>query len=251
MDELPINQILQGDCLEVMKDFPDNSVDLVVADPPYNISNYGRAITKQGSDFKTADFGDWDKFDSVEKYTIWLLEITKQIKRLLKPKHQLYLFCDNHYAGHYVYKIEREVELEQKCPLVLYKRNPIPQLHKRNFRSSFDICILFTNNEDKKCEPFNFLGQSEMKNVQEYNLKKLTEHPTEKNLDIIKKFIKISSNKGDLVLDPFLGSGTTAVACKKLGRDFIGIEKEGKYVEMARERLKKTMGKKEGLKQYA
>jgi len=240
---LPINQVIQGDCLEVMKSLPAESIDLVIADFPYNISDYGRSITKVGSDFKKADFGEWDKFTSVEEYTCWMIEVMREINRLLKPKHQVYIFCDNHYAGYYTYHIERKVKpLQQKCPIVLYKRNPIPQMFKRNFRSSFDLCILFTKDVDKKCEPFNFLSQKVMKNVQEYNLKKLTKHPTEKNLEIIERFIKISSNRGDVVLDPFLGSGTTAVGCIKLGRSFIGIELKPEFVEMAKERIRKYLG---------
>lgn len=128
--------------------------------------------------------------------------------------------------------------MTQKCPIVCYKRNPIPQMRKKNFRSSFDMCVLFTKDKDKKCDPFNFLSQAEMKNVQEYNLRKLTKHPTEKNLELVKRFVKISSNENDLVLDPFAGSSTTAVACLELKRRFICIEKSPEFVKMSEERIK-------------
>ena len=231
------NKIYQGDCIEELKKFPDESVDLIIADFPYNISNYGNSITKVGSKFKKADFGEWDKFD-LEEYCLWVVKVMKEFERVLKPKHQAYCWFDNHFTGHYTYLIEKETGLTQKCPIVCYKRNPIPQMRKKNFRSSFDMCVLFTKDKDKKCEPFNFLQQSEMKNVQEYNLKKLTEHPTEKNLELVKRFIKISSNKGDLVVDCFAGSGTTAVACLVLERKFILIEKDDKYFKMCEDRIK-------------
>jgi len=231
------NKIYQGDCIEELNKFPDESVDLIIADFPYNISNYGNSITKVGSKFKKADFGEWDKFD-LEEYCLWVVKVMKEVERVLKPKHQAYCWFDNHFTGHYTYLIEKETGLTQKCPIVCYKRNPIPQMRKKNFRSSFDMCVLFTKDKDKKCEPFNFLQQSEMKNVQEYNLKKLTEHPTEKNLELVKRFIKISSNKGDLVVDCFAGSGTTAVASMELKRNFIVIEKDAKYFKMCEDRIK-------------
>jgi DNA modification methylase len=231
------NKIYQGDCIEELKKLPNGSVDLIIADFPYNISNYGNSITKVGSKFKKADFGEWDKFD-LEEYCLWVVKVMKEFERILKPKRQAYCWFDNHFTGHYTYLIEKETGLTQKCPIVCYKRNPIPQMRKKNFRSSFDMCVLFTKDKDKKCEPFNFLEQSEMKNVQEYNLKKLTEHPTEKNLELVKKFIKISSNKGDLVVDCFAGSGTTGLACIQLERDFILIERDNKYFKMCEDRLK-------------
>lgn len=238
------NKIIWGDCIEELQKLPDESIDLIIADFPYNISNYGNSITKVGSKFKKADFGEWDKFD-LEEYCLWVVKVMKEFERVLKTKHQAYCWFDNHFAGHYTYLIEKETELTQKCPIVCYKRNPIPQMRKKNFRSSFDMCILFTKDKDKKCEPFNFLKQEEMKNVQEYNLKKLTKHPTEKNLELVKKFIKISSNKGDLVVDCFAGSGTTAVACAELERNFILIEKDDKYFKMCEERIKPYLEQKQ------
>jgi len=237
LTKMETNKIYQGDCIEELKKLPDESADLIIADFPYNISNYGNSITKVGSKFKKADFGEWDKFD-LEEYCLWVVKVMKEFERVLKPKHQAYCWFDNHFTGHYTYLIEKETGLTQKCPIVCYKRNPIPQMRKKNFRSSFDMCVLFTKDKDKKCEPFNFLEQSEMKNVQEYNLKKLTEHPTEKNLELVKRFIKISSNKGDLVIDCFAGSGTTAVACLGLERKFILIEKDDKYFKMCEDRIK-------------
>lgn len=231
-------ELIHGDCLEKMKKL--DKVALIVADFPYNISNYGAAITKVGSQFKRADFGEWDKYN-FDDYCKWVINIFYQFQRLLPLKRQVYAWFDNHFTGHYTYLIEQKTEFTQKCPIVCYKRNPIPQLHKRNFRSSFDMCVLFTKDPKKKCEPFHFLRQEEMKNVQEYNLDKRTNHPTEKNLGLIKRFVQISSNKNDIVLDPFMGSGTTGVACKELGRKFIGIEINKDYYEIAKKRIANTM----------
>jgi DNA modification methylase len=236
---MQLNKIYKMDAVEFLKQLPDESMDLGILDFPYNISNYGRSITKVGSNFVTANFGEWDKYN-VEEHINWVLEIMKEVNRVLKKDRCVFIFLDNHYAGHYTYLIERQTELQQKCPIVLFKRNPIPQLYKRNFRSSFDFCILFVKNKDKKCAVFNFQNQTDMKNVQEYNLKKLTKHPTEKNMEIIKRFIKIGSNEGDVVFDCFMGSGTTAVASKQLGRNFVGCEINEEYIEMANKRLDST-----------
>jgi len=245
---LELNMIYNMDCIEGLKHLKDDSVDLIIADFPYNISDYGNAITKVGSEFKKADFGEWDKF-GFEDYCKWVIEIFKEFERVLKPKHQVYAWFDNHFAGHYTFLIETQTGMQQKCPIVCYKRNPIPQLRKKNFRSSFDMCVLYTKDPDKKCEPFNFLTQAKMKNVQEYNLDKRTKHPTEKNLGLVERFVRISSNKGDLVVDPFMGSGTTAVACNKLQRDFIGFEMNKEFVEMATKRVKPHL-EQEGLSRW-
>lgn len=241
---MKLNTIYSKDCLIGMRKLSNNSIDLVIADFPYNISNYGNSITMVGPKIKRADFGEWDKFNFNE-YCDWVILIFKEFERLLGQKHQVYAWFDNHYSGHYVYLIEKKTEFTQKCPIVCYKRNPIPQYPKRNFRSSFDMCVLFTKDKDKKCEPFNFLSQGEMKNVQEFNLRKLTKHPTEKNLKLVQRFIKISSNEGDIVLDPFLGSGTTAVACIETGRHYIGFETKKVYFEMAKKRVARAVYQRE------
>ena len=101
------------------------------------------------------------------------------------------------------------------------------------------MCVLFVKNHYKKCYTCKFLQQSEKKNVQAFALNKKTKHPTEKNLNIIRKFIKISSNKGDIVCDPFVGSGTTALASLMEGRLFIANDNNLEYVKMARKRLLK------------
>jgi DNA modification methylase len=228
--------LICGDALKILPALLDESIDLIIADFPYNISNCSSSLTKVGSKIVRADFGEWDKF-SEEEYENLIIKVSKEFERILKPQCQAYMFFDNHYAGHYVWLIEKNTTLRQKCPIVLYKKNPIPHVRYTNFRSSFDMCILFTKDLDKKCKTFNFLSQQIMKNVMEYNLDKKTEHPTEKNENIIERFIKISSNEGEIILDPFLGSGTTMDACLRLKRNCIGIEIDKKYIEITKKRL--------------
>lgn len=246
-----VNKIICGDCLEVMKSIPNNKIDLIVTDPPYNISNYSASITKRGSKIVQADFGEWDKWNTLEEYFKWCVKLVKEMDRVLKQQGSLYCFWDNHYQGHITYLIEKNTNLQQKCPIILKKINPIPHVRKTNFRSSFELLTLYVKDPNKKPKTFNFLSQKDMCNVMDYAIgKKHTAHPTEKPLEIIRKFVKISSNKNDLVLDPFMGGGTTAVACKELGREFIGVEISPKYVKMTKERLKRVIGTKSNLERF-
>ena len=235
---LELNRIYCMDALEGMKQIEDKSIDLILTDQPYNISNYGNSLTKKGNKIVVADFGDWDKWDNIEEYFLWCLKWVKEVERILIDNGSFYVFFDNHYADHLTYLIEKETTLRQKTPIILVKNNPIPHIQKTNFRSSFERATLFIKNLDKKPKTFNFLSQKEMCNTMFYNIgQKETEHPTEKPLEIIKRLIRVSSNEGELVLDMFMGSGTTAVACKQLNRNFIGFELEQKYVDIANKRL--------------
>lgn len=235
---LELNRLHQGDALKLLKGMNSDSVDLVVTDPPYNISNYGNSITKKGSEITRGDFGEWDKWDDIETYFGWCLAWVSELERVCKQGASFYTFFDNHYADHLTYLIEKETGFRQKAPIVLVKNNPIPHIRKTNFRSTFERATLFVLDEDKKPKTFNFISQGVMKNVMFYNIgQKKTSHPTEKPLRIIRDFVRISSNEGDLVLDPFTGSGTTAVAALQSGRNFIGFEKKLEYCEMARSRM--------------
>ena len=122
------------------------------------------------------------------------------------------------------------------------KSNPLPAFNRTNYRSAVEF-IYFGQKEGEKAT-FNFGQQKEMKNWFEHPLvqgKQRTKHPTQKPLKLVQKFIEVSSNKGDIVLDPFLGSGTTAVAAKMLGRNYIGIEKNPEYIKMAEDRLRQEL----------
>jgi len=124
----------------------------------------------------------------------------------------------------------------------------LPNIRKNGFRSSFEHAVWMINSQEQyvgnpniviKSKIFNFQKQEEMMNVMSYNIgQKKTEHPTEKPLNLTGRFINIFTNKGDVVLDPFLGSGTTAAAAQTLHRNFIGIEIDPKFCEMARQRLR-------------
>jgi len=232
-----LNKIECADNLEYLKKIPDGFVDLVVTDPPYNISQ-GKNINYK--DLKiTKDFGAWDHDFDPEP-------VLKELKRVLKPNGQIYVFCSTKQIPIYMKIFEREWFFRNL--LVWYKTNPPPRLSKTNFVFANEYIIYAINEKVKPGSiTFNFTKQSEMHNtfissalqgkerLRDKNNKAI--HPTQKPLFLLRKLIETSSKPGDIVLDVFMGIGSTAVAAKQTGRNFIGCEINKKYVEWAKQRL--------------
>ena len=220
-----INTVICGDCLEVMKDWPDNCVDLVLTDPPYNVStkdiDKGNGILKQ-------NFGKWDyDYDPVPHIKKW--------KRLLRSNGQVYVFCSDGLIGTYHMRFNALFGFFKL--LVFWRSNPCPQFRKRSYVQNCQYICWGRQGE----YVFNFISQNKMHTCFEYRFLETNDregHPNQKDITIMIKFITISSNQNDLILDPFCGSGTTCVAAKMLGRRFIGIDISPEYCEIARMRLK-------------
>ena len=234
---MKLNTIACMDCLEYLRQVPDNSVDLVVTDPPYNVSRKqdlifeGRRIRK--------DFGEWDYgFDPVP--------VMKELKRVLKPTGQIYVFCSTEQIPIYM-RIFQDGWFFRNL-LVWNKTNPPPRLSKTNWVFANEY-ILYAVNEKVKLNTitFNFPNQGTMKNIfitpalqGAERLRKPeggTLHPTQKPLAILKRLIETSSKPGDIVLDPFMGVGSTAVAAHHLRRQFLGSELDDNYVDAAVRRI--------------
>ena len=233
---LELNKIENMDCLEYLKTIPDNFVDLIVTDPPYNVSQKNNI--NHGSLNVVKNFGDWDfGFDP--------LPVLKELKRVLKPNGQIYVFCSTKQIPLYIKQFENNWFMRNL--LVWSKTNPAPRLSKTNFVFANEYIIYAINEKGKPSDStFNFNRHSEMKNIfitpslqSKERLKENNKafHPTQKPLSILKKLIEISSNKGDVVLDCFMGVGSTAVACKELGRFFLGCELDKNYVREIKKRL--------------
>jgi DNA modification methylase len=212
------------ECLEGMKQLDDNSVDLIVTDPPYNISGLSQGI----------DFGDWDYLFDPE-------EFIKEAKRVLKKNGQIYIFTSDRLMGKYI-DLLIKYDYHYRNTLVWFKANLMPKIRHHTWRSGTEYILYAGQSKCDKCTDytFNWLGQEEMKNLIVRNILGGGErelHPTQKPLDIIRKLIKVSSNEGDLILDCFLGSGTTCVACKQMNRRYIGFEINKEYFDIADKRL--------------
>ena len=232
-----LNTIKCMDCLEYFRELPDNCVDLVVTDPPYNISRKqdlvfeGRHIRK--------NFGEWDYgFDPVP--------VMKELKRVLKPTGQIYVFCSTEQIPIYM-RIFQDGWFFRNL-LVWSKTNPPPRLSKTNWVFANEY-ILYAINEKVKCNmiTFNFPSQGVMKNIfitaALLGVERLRKseggalHPTQKPLAVLKRLIEASSKPGDIVLDPFMGVSSTAVAAQQTGRRFLGCDIDETFVRHALERL--------------
>ncbi len=186
------------------------------------------------------DFGEWDYQDeeTLEKFTeTWI----KEIMRILKPTGSLYVF----YSKEEIIFLKRAIEKSGgywKSELIWHKTNPVPNFRKRSYTSSIEAIGYAV--KEKGNFIFNFKTQKEMHNFLESGIcqgKERTKHPTQKPLWIIKHFIEVSSNEKDTILDCFMGSGTTGVACVNTNRKFIGIELDENYFKIAEERIESSL----------
>ena len=218
---LELNKIYNTDCLEFMHSMPDSCVDLVVTDPPYEIHTKGGGLGRRPV-YENGALGKISQgFDA---------EATlEQIARICK-KINIFIFCSTKQKPRIMnWGYERGCNIAE---LAWYKPNAAP-FTNNTFKSDLEN-IIYIREKGVKIKGISRLfthncGKSK------YG------HPTEKPLEIIEKLILTASNEGDLIFDPFMGSGTTAAACKELNRNFIGCEIEAEYCEIAEKRVRKTI----------
>ncbi|MBO6031762.1 MAG: hypothetical protein J6Q22_09835 [Prevotella sp.] len=235
-----------GDCLDVMKQIPNSSVDMIIADPPYNISQVGASLNR--SEFKnkkmarrksvTLDYGDWDRMGRHEFIGFtrkWFYSCADK----LKDGGAFISFFSKQDISLLAW-IGEEIGIRYRTFFTWVKSNPMPSIYRKNYLSATET--VFVGSKGDKGWTFNFTRQEEMHNVWVGPNKSIygeTNHPNEKPIDLLKMFIRVHTNVGETVLDPFMGSGSTGVAALFLQRRFIGIEKEEDYFKMAKERIEK------------
>lgn len=241
---MDINTIHNIDCLDGLKQLKDNSVDLIITDPPYNISQKNHNIdrTKMNSPIMRAksplvyDFGDWDNMDR-EEFLEFTSQWMKECCRVLKENGTIISFFNKEDISYLGWEAEK-YGIRTRTIFTWCKSNPTPSFRKENYLSGTEYIWIGSKGK----WTFNFKYQSQMKNymiTSNASSYKETNHPTEKPLDLIEYFIEIHSNKGELVLDIFNGSGTTSIASKKLRRNFIGFEKNKEHYDTSIKRLEK------------
>jgi len=223
-------KLLHGDCIEQLLNVEENSIDCVITDPPYNISRENNFQTMGSASRIGMDFGEWDKDFNLTEYI-------NLLPRILKDNSNVVIFN----AWENLKEIKDACEVNhiavKRC-LVLNKTNPAPFNRDRMFVNDVEFALWGVyNSKDKQTNwTFNRINPLE-KCVIDTQVQESTLHPTMKDLDVIKYLVKLLSNTGDTVLDCFMGSGTTGVACKDLGRNFVGIERDDKYFEVASNRI--------------
>lgn len=221
-----------GDCYEVMRGIPDRSVDLILTDPPYNLRPYSTGnMTFSWRAEINNDLAQWDgEFDPAT--------VLPDFTRVLKPTGTIFAFTSYNLLGRWHQIFDPVYDTFQF--FVWHKTNPVPKIRRAGFLNSCELVVCMWN----KGHTWNFSRQNEMHNffqspicMAPERLKK-PKHPTQKPVKLLKRLIEIASNPGDLVLDPFMGVGSTGMAAVELGRGFMGVELEREYYLAAVERLK-------------
>ena len=211
-----MNKIIQGDCLEILKKGTSESVDLIITDPPYGMSFQSNHRKEKHLKIENDDT------------LVWLDDFIEQAHRVLKPNTHFYCFCSWHHVDMFKQSIQKHFEI--KNILVWIKNNTGMGDLYGDYAPKHEF-IIYSRKGKRK------LNGRRDSNILEYKRTGNKLHPTEKPVDMFEFLILKSSNAGDLILDPFAGSGTTGVACKNTNRNYILIEKEPEYVGIINKRL--------------
>jgi len=227
---------------------PSKSIDLIFADPPYNLSGEGK-ITVQSGERVECDKGSWDKIEDYESFTEeWITEC----KRVLKDDGTIWISGTLHNAP-YVGVALKKLGFWIINDITWYKPNAPPLISANRLApateriwlagKSKDYYFNYGRGKELRTKYEERLGMREGKQMRNLWImtaeEHKTDHPTEKPEKLLERILTLGSKEGDFILDPFLGSGTTGVVSKKLNRNFKGIEIKREYVEMARERIRK------------
>ncbi len=237
--KLEINTIHLQSCLDGLRAMPDACVDLLFTDPPYY--QY-RAQNVQGlknhKDVVT-EF-DFDGFASEDEYLQFLEDVLLECYRVCKPGAAAYLWCGDDFVS-YINRMVARVGFQFRKVIHWHKTNPFPAIYTRKmYANSMEMMVHFSKGTPKT---WNHKPVNEMHNFIQTPIcmgHERTAHKTQKPLKVCLPYIEISSNEGDLILDPFMGSGTTAVAAKMLKRNFIGFELNANFHQIACERIDKV-----------
>ena len=257
---MKINTIYTGDCIQILHEEIDkNSIELIFADPPYNLSGNGLKWkdNKTGGDWYMIN-EEWDKMTSSE-YVQFTYKWIDACYQVLKDNGSIYISCTYHNLSEVMF-ILKQLNFKINNVIVWQKTNSMPNMTKRVFTHSTEFVVwavkgkkwIFNYEELKKINSDKQKDGSmkQMRDVWRFPLVQGKErlkkengkslHPTQKPEEMLKRIIVASSNKKDIVLDPFLGSGTTAFVANNLMRNWIGIEKNKKYVDISIKRIFKN-----------
>ena len=246
---IPENQIIHGNCIDILREFPDNSIDLIFADPPYNLQ-LSQALWRPDSTLVDAVDDEWDKFESFDAYddfsTAWL----GACRRVLKKTGSLWVIGSYHNI-YRLGKILQDLGYWILNDVVWIKTNPMPNFRGVRFTNAHETLIWASKSKDSRYT-FNHHAMKEFNYGKQMRsdwllpicsgkerIKRNGEkaHTTQKPEALLYRVILSSTNPGDLVLDPFFGTGTTGAVAKVLHRRWLGIEADSRYVQIAQNRL--------------
>ena len=248
--QLPIDTILVGDCIKHMNALPAGSVDLVFADPPYNLQ-LDQGLTRPDQSRVAGVDDDWDKFDSFAHYDSFTRAWLKAARRILKPDGAIWVIG----SYHNIFRVGaalQDLDYWLLNDVIWRKANPMPNFRGTRFTNAHETLIWAAKDRDSRVT-FNYeqmkqanddvqmrsdwlfpicTGAERLKDADDEKL-----HPTQKPEALLYRVISATTKPGDVVLDPFFGTGTTGAVAKKLGRHFIGIEREDTYIAGALKRI--------------
>ena len=248
---LPLDQILLGDCIEQINALPENSIDLVFADPPYNLQLEG-ALSRPDQSVVDAVDDDWDKFSSFAEYDKFTRQWLTAVRRAMKPDATIFVIGSYHNIFR-VGTILQDMGFWILNDIVWRKNNPMPNFRGRRFTNAHETMIWASKSAAAKNYTFNYealkAGNEDCQVRSDWLLPICTggerlkddkgrkTHPTQKPESLLTRVILSASNKGDVILDPFFGSGTTGAVARRLGRHFIGTERDETYAKAAKKRI--------------
>jgi modification methylase len=251
--ELPLDTILRGDCVARMRELPAASVDMIFADPPYNLQLGGDLFRPEGGRVDAVDDA-WDKFDSLAAYDRFTHAWLAEARRILKPGGSIWVIG----SYHNIFRVGTALQDQGYWILndvVWRKANPMPNFKGTRFTNAHETLIWASMGEDARYT-FNYRAMKTLNDELQMRSDWLIPicggqerikrggtkaHPTQKPEALLYRILLACSNPGDVILDPFFGTGTTGAVAKRLGRHFIGIEREGVYIDVAEQRIAEAL----------
>ncbi len=246
------NKIINGDSLEELKKIPRETFDLIFADPPYNLQLKSE-LTRPDRSKVSAVNDKWDQFENFKKYDDFTYEWLSECKRILKKDGAIWVIG----SYHNIFRVGTAIQnlgFWILNDVIWNKNNPMPNFRGTRFTNAHETLIWASKSEKSKYT-FNYQSLKclnddlQMRSNWDLSICNGSErlkkdgkkiHSTQKPEALLHRILLATSNKNDLILDPFLGSGTTATVAKKLGRNYFGIEKEKNYFKAAEQRIKTT-----------
>ena len=246
------DSILVGDCIEQLRSLPDKSVDLVFADPPYNLQLGGELLRPDNSKVDAVD-DDWDQFESFAAYDRFTREWLTECRRVLKDEGAIWVIG----SYHNIFRLGvamQDLGFWVLNDIIWRKANPMPNFKGTRFTNAHETLVWAAKSREQKRYTFNYdalkafnedvqmrsdwhlalcTGEERLKDAEGNKA-----HPTQKPEALRHRVLLASSKPGDIVLDPFFGTGTTGAAARRLGRHYIGIEREENYARLAEQRIK-------------
>ena len=249
---LPLNKIIKGDSIESMRSLPDNSIDVIFADPPYNLQLKNDLSRPDSSKVNGVTEG-WDRFKSFEEYDKFTKDWISEAQRILKPEGTIWVIG----SYHNIFRVGNAMQnlgFWILNDIIWHKSNPMPNFKGTRFTNAHETIIWASKNHNSKYN-FNYHAMKSLnegiqmrsdwyipicsggERIKDSNGNKI--HSTQKPEALLYRVLLSSSKKDDIILDPFFGTGTTGAVAKKLGRNFIGLEREDIYINASKKRIKK------------